>query len=71
MLQALGQAFEVPGDYFDEEASPEDIDKYRAQYRSEKMVEQIALRSAELDDEGKMAILDMINFVRNAHGVNR
>ncbi|MBN1317202.1 MAG: hypothetical protein JXA42_17090 [Anaerolineales bacterium] len=68
VLQALSMAFEVPISYFfDENVTPEDIDQYRAQYRSEKMVEQIALRSAELNDAGKKAILEMIDFVRNAH----
>ena len=67
LLQALSQAFQVPVSYFlDDDVSPADIDNYRAQYSSEKMVEQIALRSAELDDEGKKAILGMINFVRKA-----
>ena len=72
LLQALSQAFEVAVSYFfDENVSPADIDKYRAQYRSEKMVEQIALRSAELDDEGKEAILDMIKFVRKVQGTDQ
>lgn len=67
LLQALSQAFQVPVSFFfDENVSPESIKSYQAQFQSEKMVEQIALRSAELDDEGKQAILDMINVVRKA-----
>lgn len=67
LLQALSQAFQVPVSCFlDENVSSADIANYRAQYHSEKMVEQIALRSADLGDEGKEAILNMINFVRKA-----
>jgi transcriptional regulator with XRE-family HTH domain len=70
-LQALGTAFQVPvAFFFDEDLTPEDVSKYRHQYRSEQMVEQIALRSYDLDDEGKQAVLNMINWVRKAQGLN-
>jgi len=70
-LQALGTAFQVPvAFFFDEDVTPEDVSKYRHQYRSELMVEQIALRSYDLDDEGKQAVLNMINWVRKAQGLD-
>jgi len=70
-LQALGTAFQVPvAFFFDEDVAPEDVSKYRHQYRSEQMVEQIALRSYDLDDEGKQAVLNMINWVRKAQGLD-
>jgi transcriptional regulator with XRE-family HTH domain len=70
-LQALGTAFQVPvAFFFDEDLTPEDVPRYRHQYRSEQMVEQIALRSYDLDDEGKQAVLNMINWVRKAQGLD-
>ena len=70
-LQALGTAFQVPvAFFFDEDVTPEDVLKYRHQYRSEQMVDQIALRSYDLDDEGKQAVLDMITWVRKAQGLD-
>jgi transcriptional regulator with XRE-family HTH domain len=67
MLQALSTAFQVPANYFfDEGVTPEDIPNYRAQHRSEQMLEQIALRATDLDDEGKQAVLDMIDIVQKA-----
>lgn len=64
LLQALSQAFEVPLAYFSQESvSPEDVPAFQAQYQSDQMVEQIALRASKLDDEGKQAILDMIDLV--------
>ncbi len=70
-LQALGKAFQVPvAFFFDEDLTPEDVSKYRHRYRSEQMVDQIALRSYDLDDEGKQAVLDMITWVRKAQGLN-
>jgi transcriptional regulator with XRE-family HTH domain len=69
-LQALGTAFQVPVSFFfDEDVAPEDVSKYRHRYRSEQMVGQIALRSYDLDDEGKQAVLDMITWVRKAQGL--
>ena len=70
-LQALSAAFEVPVAYFfTEEVTEDDIPAYLQQYRDEKMVEQIALRAKDLDDNGKQAILDMINYVRRVQGLN-
>lgn len=70
-LQALSAAFEVPVSYFFiEEVTEDDIPAYLQQYRDEKMVEQIALRARDLDDNGKQAILDMINYVRRVQGLN-
>jgi transcriptional regulator with XRE-family HTH domain len=70
-LQALSAAFEVPVAYFFiEEVTEDDIPAYLQQYRDEKMVEQIALRARDLDDNGKQAILDMINYVRRVQGLN-
>jgi transcriptional regulator with XRE-family HTH domain len=70
-LQALSAAFEVPVAYFFiEEVTEDDIPAYLQQYRDEKMVEQIALRAKDLDDNGKQAILDMINYVRRVQGLN-
>jgi transcriptional regulator with XRE-family HTH domain len=70
-LQALSAAFEVPVAYFfTEEVTEDDIPAYLQQYRDEKMVGQIALRARDLDDNGKQAILDMINYVRRVQGLN-
>ncbi|HID65163.1 MAG TPA: XRE family transcriptional regulator [Anaerolineae bacterium] len=70
-IRALSTAFQVPvAFFFDENVTQEDIPRYRQQYRSEKMVEQITLRSYDLDDEGKQAVLDMINWVRKAQGLD-
>ena len=70
-LQALGKAFQVPvAFFFDEDTTPEDVSKYRHRYRSEQMVDQIARRSYDLDDEGKQAVLDMITWVRKAQGLD-
>ncbi len=64
-LQALSEAFQVPISYFfAETVTSEDIPAYREQYHSDMLVEQIALRSQDLDNEGKRTILDMINYVR-------
>ena len=69
MLQALSTAFQVPVNYFfDPNVTPEDIPAYREQHRSEQMIEQIALRATDLDDEGKQAVLDMIAIVQKARG---
>jgi len=70
-LQALGTAFQVPvAFFFDEDLTPEDVSKYRHRYRSEQMVDQIASRSYDLDDEGKQAVLNMITWVRKAQGLD-
>jgi transcriptional regulator with XRE-family HTH domain len=70
-LQALGTAFQVPVSYFFvEEVTEDDIPAYLQQYHDEKMEEQIALRAKDLDDDGKQAILDMINYVRRVQGLN-
>jgi transcriptional regulator with XRE-family HTH domain len=70
-LQALGTAFQVPVSYFFvEEVTEDDIPAHLQQYHDEKMVEQIALRAKDLDDNGKQAILDMINYVRRVQGLN-
>jgi transcriptional regulator with XRE-family HTH domain len=70
-LQALATAFQVPVSYFFvEEVTEDDIRAYLQQYHDEKMVEQIALRAKDLDDNGKQAILDMINYVRRVQGLN-
>lgn len=67
LIGALSKAFGVPVNYFfDEGVTEMDVPRYRKQYQSERMVEQIALRASELDEEGKQAILDMINLVRKA-----
>lgn len=63
-IQALSKAFQVPVSYFFEDvASSEDVAEYREQYRSDKLVKQIALRAHDLDEEGKRTILDMVNYV--------
>jgi transcriptional regulator with XRE-family HTH domain len=70
-LQALSAAFGVPVAYFFiEEVTEDGIPAYLQQYREEKMVAQIALRARDLDDNGKQAILDMINYVRRVQGLN-
>ena len=56
--------------FFVEEVTEDDIPAYLQQYHDEKMVEQIALRAKDLDDNGKQAILDMINYVRRVQGLN-
>lgn len=66
-LEALSRAFQVPVSFFlDESVSSEDIPGYRRQYRDQELLEQIALRSQHLDEEGKQAILDMIDYVVKA-----
>jgi transcriptional regulator with XRE-family HTH domain len=66
-LQALSRAFEVPiSFFFDEFVSPRDIPGYRQRYREKKLLNQIALRSQHLDEEGKQTILDMIDYVVRA-----
>jgi transcriptional regulator with XRE-family HTH domain len=67
LLSALSRAFQVSVDFFsDEDVTEEDVSAYQEQYHSEQMVEQIALRASELDDEGKQVVLDMIDLVQNA-----
>jgi transcriptional regulator with XRE-family HTH domain len=70
-IQALSTAFGVPVRFFfDQDVTPDDLPQYRSEYRSEKMAEQIALRASDLDENGKQAILDMINYVRRAQGLD-
>lgn len=69
-LRALSKAFQVPISFFFKEyVSPDEIQRYHENYRADELVEQIALRSNDLDNEGKRAILDMINYVREAQGL--
>lgn len=71
LLRALSKAFQVPMEYFsDGQVAAGDIPRYQKQYRSDKLVERIALRSSGLDDDGKQAILDMITFVRKVQRLN-
>ncbi len=69
MIEALSTAFQIHPTYFStEHVTAEDIPKLRKQYRSEFLIEQIALRAGQLDDEAKEHILSMIDFVRKAQG---
>ena len=68
LLGALSQAFGVPVQYFFAEAiTEEDVPRYQKQHHNEQLVDQIALRAGDLNEEGKEAILQMIGFVRNSH----
>lgn len=65
LLGALSEAFQVPPEYFsDEQVTAKDIPRYQKQYRSDVLVEQIALRSSGIDNEGKQAILEMVAYVQ-------
>ena len=71
LLGALSKAFRVPMEYFsDEQVTAGDIPRYQKQYRNDRMVERIALRSSRLNEDGKQAILDIIDFVRKVQGLN-
>jgi len=68
LLGVLSKAFRVPVRYFfEEEIAAEDIPRYLEEYRNERLIDQIALRATELNEEGKEALLQMIDYVRNSH----
>jgi hypothetical protein len=72
MIEALSTAFQIhPGYFSAEHVTAGDIPKFQKQYRSESLVEQIALRAGQLDDEAKEHILNMIDFVRKAQGAHQ
>jgi hypothetical protein len=58
-------------EYFsDESVAEEDIPRYQEQYRGERLVEQIALRSSSLDKDAKQLILHTIDYVRKLQGLD-
>jgi len=75
VLAALSRFFDVPVTYFftdeptpDDEEYDKDIKLVRA-LRS-RGVEQIILRVSDLDEEAKADILSMVNYVRQARGLD-
>lgn len=72
MLKALSEAFQVDvGYFFDEDVTREDIPEYREQYLSDRLIEEIALRAHGLTNEGKQAVLEVIDYVRKEYAKGR
>jgi transcriptional regulator with XRE-family HTH domain len=70
VLRALSDFFGVPTSYFIEDTSEEEMEnlKLAAELR-DAGVAHIALRSSGLNEEGRRAILEMIEYVRKAQGL--
>ncbi len=72
VLAALSEFFQVPPAYFFEEEMEEEYleDLKLAQRLREEGIDRIALRASGLDEEGKRRILDMIEYIRKARGLD-
>ena len=71
VLRALSEFFGVPISYFIEDTSEEELAnlKLAAEFR-DTGVARIALRASDLDEDGQRAILEMIEYVRKAQGLD-
>ena len=71
VLKALSDFFQVPVSYFfEEEVSEEYLQNLKlATQLREAGVQHIALRAGDLDEAGKRAVLEMIEYVRKAQGL--
>jgi transcriptional regulator with XRE-family HTH domain len=72
ILRALSEFFGVPMTYFVEDTSEEELAnlKLAAELRDPN-VARIALRARDLDEDGQRAILEMIEYVRKAQGLDK
>lgn len=71
VIKALSDFFQVNPDYFFQEGelNNEASDEMRANVKlaaqlQDERVKDIALRASELDDAGKQALLDMVNYIK-------
>jgi len=71
VLKVLSDFFEVPVSFFfEEEVSEEYLQNLKlATQLREAGVQHIALRAGDLDEAGKRAVLEMIEYVRKAQGL--
>ena len=70
VLKVLSDFFEVPVSFFFEEVSEEYLQNLKlATQLREDGVQHIALRAGDLDEAGKRAVLEMIEYVRKAQGL--
>jgi transcriptional regulator with XRE-family HTH domain len=71
VLKVLSDFFEVPVSFFfEEEVSEEYLQNLKlATQLREDGVQHIALRAGDLDEAGKRAVLEMIEYVRKAQGL--
>ena len=71
VLKALSEFFGVPTSYFIEDTSKEELAnlKLAAQLRNSGTA-RIALRASDLDEDGQRAVLEMIEYVRKAQGLD-
>jgi len=71
VLKVLSDFFEVPVSFFfEEEVSEEYLQNLKlATQLREASVQHIALRAGDLDEAGKRAVLEMIEYVRKAQGL--
>ena len=71
VLKVLSDFFEVPVSFFfEEEVSEEYLQNLKlATQLREAGVQHIALRAGDLDEAGKRAVMEMIEYVRKAQGL--
>ena len=71
VLSALSEFFSVPISYFIEDTSKEELAnlKLAAELRNSGTA-RIALRASDLDEDGQRAVLEMIEYVRKAQGLD-
>ena len=72
VLKALSEFFQVPVSYFfEDDVSPDYLQEMKLASQLRKQgVAQIALRASDLDARGQQAVLEMIEYVRKAQGLN-
>lgn len=71
VLEALSDFFGVPVSYFfEEQVTEEDVQNLKLATELRKAgVAHIALRASDLDKAGKRAVLEMIEYIRKAQGL--
>ena len=71
VLQAMSDFFGVPITYFSEESMSEERAENLKLARElrDTGVMRIALRASDLDEDGKRAVLEMIEYIRKAQGL--
>jgi len=70
VIQALADFFGVDPSYFFE-SDELNTEQIQWSLTNDALVDQIALRSSELDDEGKQAVLDMIESIAKSKDKNQ
>ena len=70
-IGALSKAFDISADYFfDDSLTAENARRKIAEHQNAALVDQIAMRTSQLDERARQDILEMIEYVRKAQALD-